>query len=82
MVALLFCRVRLQGKKPRDKAYPKKVKTIGDAVRKRRLDLSLLQKDVAKIIGCDKLTVVNWEKGHTSPSINKMAGVESFLKNV
>jgi hypothetical protein len=40
-VALLFCRVRLQGEKPKDKAYPKEVTTIGGAIRSRRLDLGL-----------------------------------------
>ena len=78
-VALLFCRVRLKGKKPRDKAYPKEVTTIGDAIRKRRLDLGLLQKDVAKIMGCDKTTILNWEKGHTRPSANYMHPVTIFL---
>jgi DNA-binding XRE family transcriptional regulator len=67
-VALLFCRVCLKGKKPKEKAYPKEITTIGDAIRKRRLDLGLLQKDVAKVIGCDKTTILNWEKGHTRPS--------------
>src|SRR4029077_11783511 len=65
---MLFCRVRLNGKKPKDKAYPKKVTTIGDAIRKRRLELRLRQKDLAKIIGYDKTNVLNWEKGHTRPS--------------
>jgi DNA-binding XRE family transcriptional regulator len=78
-VALLFCRVRLKGKKPRDKAYPKEVTTIGDAIRKRRLDLGLRQKDVAKIIGCDKTTILNWERGHTHPSANHMPQVVIFL---
>jgi hypothetical protein len=52
--ALLFCRVRLNRKKPKDMAYPKKVTTIRDAIRKRRLELGLRQKDLAKIIGYDK----------------------------
>jgi len=64
---LLFCCVRLSGKKPKDKAYPKEVKTIGDAIRKRRLDSGLNQKDVAKIIGCDAASVLNWEKGYNNP---------------
>jgi len=35
---------------------------------------------VAEIVGCDKITVVNWEKGHTAfPQINHMAGVVRFL---
>jgi DNA-binding XRE family transcriptional regulator len=71
--------VRLSGKKPKDKAYPKAVKTIGDAIRKRRLDLGLLQKDAAKIIGCDKTTILNWERGHTHPSANRIPQVVIFL---
>ena len=78
-VALLSCRVCLKGKKPRDKAYPKEVTTIGDAIRKRRLDLGLLQRDVAKIIECDKASVLNWEKGHTHPSANHMLQVVNFV---
>jgi DNA-binding XRE family transcriptional regulator len=78
-VALLFCRVRLNGKKPRDKAYPAEVKTLGDAIRARRLDLGLKQRDVAATIGCDKTSILNWEKGYNKPALNKMAGVAKFL---
>ena len=49
-------------------------------IRKRRLDLGLRQKDVAEIVGCDTMTVVNWEKSHTAfPRINHMAGLVKFL---
>jgi transcriptional regulator with XRE-family HTH domain len=71
--------VRLNGKKPKDKAYPREVKTIGDAIRKRRLDLGLLQRDVAKIVGCDETSVLNWEKGHTTPGATYIPGVLNFL---
>ena len=81
MVALPFCRVRLQGEKPPDRAYPREIGHIGDAIRAGRLGLGLLQKDVARIIGCNELTVVNWEKCHTSPRITKMARIEGFLKD-
>jgi len=73
----LSCAVKRE--KPKDKAYPKAVKTIGDAILKRRLDLGLLQKDVAKIIGCDKTTILNWERGYTHPSAKHMAPVVIFL---
>ena len=59
--------------------YPANPKTIGEAIRKRRLDLKLLQKEVARTIGCTTLTLVNWEKGHTVPSVHHMAGVVRFL---
>jgi DNA-binding transcriptional regulator YiaG len=80
--ALLFCRVRLDRKKSKDKAYPKKVTTIGDAIRKRRLELRR-QKDLAKIIGYDKTSVLNWEKGHTRPSGEFCCGkgLSNLIKN-
>ena len=34
-------------------------------IRKRRLDLGLRQIDAAKMIGCEEMSVVNWEKGAT-----------------
>jgi transcriptional regulator with XRE-family HTH domain len=52
---------------------------MGEEIRKRRLDLNLRQIDVAKIIGCDETTVVNWEKGYASPRINHMPKVVEFL---
>ena len=52
---------------------------MGEEIRKRRLDLSLRQIDVAKMIGCDEMTVVNWEKGHASPRIHHMPKVIEFL---
>ena len=71
--------MRLEGKKPPDRAYPKEVKTIGDALRKRRLELRLRQADASEIIGCTELTIVNWEKGYTNPRIKHMARVIKFL---
>jgi len=61
------------------KGYPATPKTLGEEIRKRRLDLKLRQIDVAKIIGCDEMTVVNWEKGHTSSRNNHMGKVVEFL---
>jgi transcriptional regulator with XRE-family HTH domain len=52
---------------------------MGEMIKKRRLDLNLRQIDAAKQIGCDEMTVVNWEKGHTMPRINSIAGVIEFL---
>ena len=85
MDALPFCKATLRGVRcPKGpyfaqvKGYPSEPKTIG-AIRKRRLDLGLRQIDLAKIVGCDEMTVVNWEKGCTKPRSNKMSAVETFL---
>ena len=63
-----------------DKSYPHKVLTLGDAIRKRRMDLSLRQKDVAEIIRCDQDTITNWENGRRSPTISHTAKIAEFLE--
>ncbi len=86
MDALPFCKVTLQRKRcPRGPhfrqvtGYPASPKTIGEMIRKRRLDLGLRQIDLAKILGCDEMSVVNWENGHRSPRVNSLAKVVEFL---
>ena len=63
----------------RIKGYPTSPVGIGQHIRKRRLDLKLRQLDVAKIIGCDEMSVVNWEKGHSLPALCHMARIVEFL---
>ena len=86
MGSLPFCRVTIRRVRcPRGPyfrqmtGYPTVPKTIGEMIRKRRLDLGLRQIDVAKVIGCDEMSIVNWERGHTIPRITHMAGVTRFL---
>jgi transcriptional regulator with XRE-family HTH domain len=76
--SLPFCHLTFRGKIERA-GYPKTVKTVGDAIRKRPMDLGLRQLDVARIIGCNEMTVVNWELGHTAPSIRQITKVIAFL---
>ena len=64
--------------------YPRNLKTFGDRIRARRLDLGLLQKDVARIIGVTTDTITNWEKGRNQPihwnylKISKFLGYNPF----
>ena len=62
------------------KGYPTSPKTVGEIIRKRRLDLGLLQRDVAAQIGCDTATVTNWEKGRSTPDLKHVAKVVEFLE--
>jgi DNA-binding XRE family transcriptional regulator len=59
----------LSAKRPPNSAYPKTLVTLGDHLRKRRLDVGLFQKDVAVAIGVDTMTICNWEKGRTEPEL-------------
>lgn len=55
------------------------MKTIGDHVRKKRLELGLLQRDAAQHIGVATDTVTNWEKGRTSPRLHLFPKIIEFL---
>ena len=86
MDALPFCRATLYGIRcPQGphyinvKRYPLQPRSIGEAIRKRRLDLNLRQVDAAKSIGCNEMTIVNWEKGHTRPRRKKYSAIRTFL---
>jgi transcriptional regulator with XRE-family HTH domain len=52
--------------------------TIGQHVRKRRLDLGLTQAEVSGIIGVTESTVYNWEHG-VEPELIHMPKIISFL---
>jgi len=55
------------------------LRTIGDHIRKHRLDLRLRQKDAAAQIGADVFTLINWEKGRTVPVVRFCPAIERFL---
>jgi len=52
---------------------------IGDHIRKRRVELKLLQKDVAKLLGVKKESIYNWENNHNSPKIYLLPKIIEFL---
>ena len=64
-----FCHAHLKGPRPLSRSYPQVIATIGDHLRKRRLDLGLLQREVAEQLGVDKSTVTNWELNRTTPTL-------------
>jgi DNA-binding XRE family transcriptional regulator len=59
--------------------YPLRPRTIGEKLKKKRLDLGLFQKDVAEIIGVDVNTITLWEKGTYEPSKRFLMKIERFL---
>jgi len=61
--------VSLRAKKPLSAAYPKELKTVGDHLRRRRLELKPLQEDVAERLGTTPCTLRNWEKNRSSLSL-------------
>jgi len=43
------------------------------------MELGLLQKDIATLVGVDKTTVYNWERGYTKPPLRCLPKVLEFL---
>ncbi len=78
-VALPFYYLSLRAHRPRNPAYPKLLATLGDHIRKRRMDLGLQQKDVGRIVNATTSTVTNREKGRTYPKLKFLPKVHEFL---
>jgi len=54
---------RLKGLKPKD--WTDEPVTLGDHIKKTRKERGLLQCELAKALGVDSMSVVNWEKHRT-----------------
>jgi transcriptional regulator with XRE-family HTH domain len=76
---LPFCHFKLTAPKPRSAAYPKELNSLGDHLRKRRLDKGLLQREVAERLGADLKTIASWERQRTEPSFRHLPAVLAFL---
>ncbi len=60
------------------KGYPVAPRSLGEHLRKKRLDLGLLQAQVAEKIGVTESTVWNWEHGVT-PALQHHSKIIQFL---
>jgi len=77
--ALPFCHRVLCGRKLKSSKYPKQPNTLGDHIRKRRLDLGLFQKQVAEQIGVSEETIYRWESNESSPQVKFIPAIIKFL---
>jgi transcriptional regulator with XRE-family HTH domain len=76
---LPFCKSALWAQKPRFAAYPKELRTIGDHLKKKRLDLKMLQKEVAAKLQTTVCTYCGWERNQRNPSFRYMPKIVNFL---
>ena len=74
-----FCHAELRAARPKPSKYPKQINTLGEHIRARRLDLKLLQEQVAAQIGVRKQTITNWERNASSPEIQYVPAILNFL---
>ena len=54
-------------------------KTIGEHIKKRRLEKNLLQRETAEIIGLNECTIQNWEMNHSAPKVMYVPKIIDFL---
>ena len=55
------------------------LRTPGDHLRNRRLDLGLRPKEVARALGVDEMTVNTWERHRTRPAGRFVLRIIQFL---
>jgi DNA-binding XRE family transcriptional regulator len=54
-------------------------RTLGERIKKLRLERGLFQRDLAKMIGVNEMTIVNWEKGRTRPTKRNLERIKIIL---
>ena len=59
--------------------YPINPKTIGEHMRKKRMDKRLMQSEVANIIGVSEESIWNWENGRTKQSKKNLEIISAFV---
>jgi transcriptional regulator with XRE-family HTH domain len=65
--------------KPKSYAYMREPRTIGDHIRKCRLDHGLEQKAIAQRMGVCCGTIWNWEAGEREPEFRYMPAIIAWL---
>lgn len=59
--------------------YPAKLQTLGDHLRKARIDRKLSQRKTAKLMEVSPMALLNWELNHTEPRPKYAGKIISFL---
>ena len=75
----LFPKLTLKAARPKKPAYPTDLKTIGDYLRKTRLDRGLSQPQVAKLLNVTTNTITGWEINRNEPLISSLPVILKFL---
>jgi len=77
--ALITVHFKRVVEKPMPISYPKNPKTVGEHLRKKRMELKLLQSDLAKILGVSTDCVTYWENNRSKPQIQHYPAIQLFL---
>jgi DNA-binding transcriptional regulator YiaG len=81
-----FCHLTLTCRKPKNDnylwksgQYPAEPRHIGQHVKRRRFDLRMTAAECQKILGVDKGTLRDWEKGKHQPARKARERIARFL---
>ena len=74
-----ICCLTLKARKPVPDGYPVKPETVGEHIRKRRMDLELFQRQAAVEINVNAATLWNWEHNQSSPAVRHWPAILVFL---
>ena len=61
------------------KLFNENPKTLGEHLKKRRCEMGLMQKAVAKKLRVNQFTLINWEKDRTGPEVRYLPRIIAFL---
>ena len=75
----LFSRLTIAKSRPKPKGYPLKLETVGDHIRKKRMDEGRTGWQIAEEIGVHKESIFNWESRNKSPEIHSYPKIIKYL---
>ena len=79
-VVLPFCHLTLQARKPVHKEkYPDFLRTWGDYIKVRRLDLKLTKRQLSLRFNVSDVTIYLWERNKVKPSLTQIPKIIEFL---
>lgn len=77
--ALPILRFETESVKPMDSSYPKDPTSIGEHIRKKRIELKLFQKDLVDLFGVSEDFITYWENNRSTPQIHYYPALIRFL---
>ena len=69
----------MKGQKPLPAGYPAQPETLGERLRKRRMDLGLSQRKLASRLGVSKTSIEHWERNEVKPARWMVPRLREFL---